>query len=98
MPKSKKLQRQIEKKLDQLQELIDKFDEARMVNSDDPDTWDSDTLYNLIENCKEVIKFLEDKEHPKEKDPFGEPIILEEGLCSLMDEYHEDEEEDSEDY
>jgi hypothetical protein len=38
MPKSKKLQKQIEKKLDQLQELIDKFDEVRHINSDDPDT------------------------------------------------------------
>lgn len=95
MPKTKKLQKQIEKKLDQLQELLDQIDEVRIINSDDPDTWDSDILYNLAENLKETLQLLEDKKHPQEKDPFGEPLILETGLCSLVDEYHE-EEEDSE--
>ena len=97
MPKTKKLANKISRKLDQLQELIDKLDEVRLINSDDPETWDSDVLYNLVENCQEIIKLLEDKKHPKEKDPWGEPLILEEGLCSLVDEYHEDE-EDPEDF
>lgn len=95
MPKSKKLQNKISKKLDKLQELIDKFDEVRLINSDDPDTWDSDTLYNLIEKLKEALQLLEDKKHPKQKDPWGEPLILEEGLCSLVDEWHEDDDENS---
>jgi len=98
MPKSKKLQNKIASKLDQLSELLDKIDEVRLINSDDPDTWDSDILYNLIENCKKVIRFLEDKKSLKEKDPWGEPLILEEGLCSLVDEWHEDEEDDEEDF
>ena len=93
MPKSKKLENKISKKLDQLQELIDKFDEVRLINSNDPDTWDSDILYNLIENLKETLQLLEDKKHPKAKDSFGEPIILEEGLGTLVDEYHSDDEE-----
>jgi hypothetical protein len=38
MPKSKKLQTKIEKKLDQLQELLDQIDEARIIQSDDTDT------------------------------------------------------------
>jgi len=38
MPKSKKLQKQIEKKLDQLSQLLNKIDEARAINSDDPAT------------------------------------------------------------
>ena len=93
MPKSKKLQNKISKKLDQLQTLIDEINEVQNLNSDDPETWDSDTLYNLVENLKETLKLLEDKEHPKQKDEFGAPIILEVGLCSLLDEYHADEEE-----
>ena len=92
MPKTKKLQKHIEKKLDQLSKLLDNLEEARMINSDDPDTWDSDTLYNLAENLKETLKLLEDKES-KQKDNFGEPIILEVGLCSLVDEYHSEDEE-----
>ena len=97
MPKTKKLHNKISKKLDQLHELIDKFDEVRLINSDDPDTWDSDILYNLTTNLKEALQLLEDKKHPQAKDPFGDPLILEEGLCSLVDEYHSDEEE-NEDY
>ena len=96
MPKNKKLQKQIEKKLDQLTELLDQIDEARIINSDDSETWDSDTLYNLAENLKETLKLLEDQESPKEKDEFGQPLILEAGLCSLVDEYQE--EEDLEDF
>jgi hypothetical protein len=38
MPKTEKLQKQIEKKLDQLSELLDKIEEVRIINSDDPDT------------------------------------------------------------
>lgn len=94
MPKSKKLQKQIEKKLDQLSQLLDKIDEARMINSDDSETWDSDILYNLVENLKETLSLLEDKT-AKGKDDWGQPIILEEGLCTLVDSYQsEDEEED----
>ena len=91
MPQTKKLQRQIEKKLDQLSKLLDKIAEAHQINSDDSETWDSDTLYNLVENLKEALALLEDKES-KQRDDFGEPIILEEGLCTLVDEYHEEEE------
>jgi len=93
MPKTKKLHKQIEKKLDKLNELIDKIDEARIIDSDDPDTWDTDTLYNLIENLKETLKLLENQES-KQLDEFGNPLILEVGLCSLMDEYQEEEEDE----
>ncbi|CAI2176248.1 12688_t:CDS:2 [Funneliformis geosporum] len=73
MPKSKKLQNQIENKLEKL---------------------NSDTLHNLVENLKATLKLLADKESPKEKNEFGEPIVLEAGLCSLVDEYEEDENEE----
>lgn len=79
----------IEKKLEQLKELLDKITEAQIINSDDPDTWDSDTLYDLVENCKEVLKLLEDQESKKETDELGNPLILEAGLCSLVDEFWE---------
>jgi hypothetical protein len=49
-----------------------------------------------VENLKAAIKLLEDKTHPQQKDQFGEPLILEEGLCSLVDEYFS--EEDDEDF
>ena len=97
MPKTKKLENKISQKLDQLSKLLDQILEAQIIDSDDPETWDSEALYNLAENLKEALKLLEDKEDLKLKDNFGQPLILEEGLCSLMDEYHSEEEE-NEDY
>ena len=92
MPKSKKLHNKIEKKLDQLSKLLDKIDEVRAINSDDSETWDPDILYGLVENLKETLQLLEDQKG-KELDDFGEPIVLEEGICSLVDSYHSEDEE-----
>ncbi len=80
--------KQIENKLEKLSQLIDKISQAHLINSDDPDTWDSDTLYNLAENLKATLKLLEDQLIPGKDDEFGQPCY-EEGLCSLVDEYHE---------
>jgi len=43
---------------------------------------------------KEALQLLEDQEDPKQKDNFGQPLILEAGLCSLMDDYQNEEEEE----
>jgi len=90
---NKKLQKQIEKNLDKLTVILDHIEEARIINPDDPDTWDSDALYNLVEQLKKALKLLEDQKS-KQKDEFGNPIILEEGLCSLIDAYRDEEKED----
>ncbi len=45
-----KLQKSIQTKLEKLSQLIDQIDEAHAINSNDPETWDNDTLYNLVEN------------------------------------------------
>ena len=87
-----KLKKQIEKKLESLEKFLDKIDEARAINADDPETWDSDTLYGLVENCKETIKLLEDQPIKGKKDEFGQPLT-EDGLCSLVDSYQSEEED-----
>ena len=87
MPK-KNLQKKISNKLEKLDKLIDKINEAKVINADEPETWDSDALYGLVENLKETLQLLEDQKG-KQLDDFGEPIILEEGLCSLVDSYQE---------
>lgn len=94
MPKSKKLQKQIEKKLDQLQEIIDEIQEAQNIDSTDPETWDSDTLYNAVEKLKEALKLLEDQKIPGKCDELGQPLY-EDGLCSLLDDYQSEDDEDS---
>ena len=89
---SKKLQKHIEKKLETLQELLNKITEAQVINPAEPTTWDSDTLYNLVEKCKEMIKLLEDQQLQGKYDEFGCPLY-EDGLCSLVDEYHSQQDE-----
>ena len=91
---NKKLQKQIENKLEKLHELLDQMEEVRVIDPQDPETWDADTLYNLVEDLKEALVLLEDQKG-KQVDDWGEPLILEAGLCSLVDSYQaEDEEED----
>jgi hypothetical protein len=46
-----------------------------------------------VEKCKEVIKLLEDQKIKGKSDEFGQPLY-EDGLCSLVDAYQNDEEED----
>jgi hypothetical protein len=38
MPKTKKLQKQIESKLNKLSKLLNSIDDVRNINSDDPET------------------------------------------------------------
>ncbi|CAG8633213.1 12850_t:CDS:2, partial [Ambispora gerdemannii] len=53
-------------------------------------------LQKLIETIEsqleEALELLRDKKARQELDEFGEPLILEEGLCSLIDEYTNEEE------
>ena len=40
---NKKLPKQIENKLEKLHELLDQMEEVRIIDPQDPETWDSDT-------------------------------------------------------
>ncbi|CAG8760462.1 3327_t:CDS:1, partial [Ambispora leptoticha] len=46
------------------------------------------------ENLKEILKLLEDKLAKGQSDDFGEPLVLEKGICSLVDNYQSEEEEE----
>lgn len=88
----KKLQKQIENKLEKLQKLLEQITEAQVIDSNDPETWDSDTLYDLVENFKAALKLLQDQKSQR-RNEFGETLlILEPGLCSLIDDYQAGEE------
>ena len=91
---NKKLKNKIQKQLTKLEKLLDNIAEAQIINSHDEETWDSDTLYNLIAQLKEALQLLADQTSKTKKDEFGQPLIIEEGLCSLIDEYQSEEEED----
>lgn len=55
-----KLQKQIKNKLEKLSKLLDKIDEIRVIDSDDANTWDLDSFYNLVENLKSALNLAED--------------------------------------
>ena len=91
---NKKLKKLIASQLTKLQKLLDNLNEVQIMQPDEPETWDSDALYNLTATLKEALKLLEDQKSNQEKDPWGDPLVLEEGLGSLMNAYQEEEEED----
>ncbi len=91
---NKKLKKLIASQLTKLQKLLDNLNEVQIMQPDEPETWDSDALYNLTANLKEALKLLADQKSNQEKDPWGDPLVLEEGLGSLMNAYQEEEEED----
>jgi hypothetical protein len=76
--------------------LLDNITAAQTMDANDSDTWDSDTLYSLVEDLKEALKLLQDQK-AKQLDNWGEPIILETGLCSLMDDWEAQREEEEDD-
>jgi len=88
----KKLQKQIEKKLDKLSKLLENITEAQVIDPNEPDTWDNDTLYNLIEVLKEALQLLEDQKS-QQRNEFGE-LITTPGLCSLIDDWESQQEEE----
>ena len=90
---SKKLAKKIQSQLDKLHKLLEDIQEAQIIVAHEPDTWDADTLYNLEENLKEALKLLEDQPVKGKYDEFGQPLY-EEGLCSLIEEYQSEEEEE----
>jgi hypothetical protein len=46
-----------------------------------------------VENLQATLKLLEDQLIPGKNDEFGQPLY-EDGLCSLVDSYHEAHEND----
>ncbi len=71
-----------------------------MINIGDRDKIMSDrNLFNqtVYTPLSEALKLLEDQKSNQEKDPWGDPLILTEGLCSLVNAYLENSEEEEED-
>lgn len=89
----KQLEKQISKKLEKLAEILEEirnFD----IQPNDPDMWDPDYYYDLVSQLEQASELLKDKKSPRAVSDFSEPLVLETGLCSLLDEYHEEDEDD----
>lgn len=89
----KKLAKQIEKQLETLKKLIQKL-ANHDIHPEDSELWDSDYYYDLAENLKTALQMLEGK---KATTKYGETLILEEGICSLIDDYQSEVEEEEDD-
>ena len=89
---NQKLQKQIESKLETLAEIIQKI-RHKVIEPHNCEMWDASYYYNLTELLKEALAELENKKAQKELDEFGDPLILETGLCSLLDDWESEKEE-----
>jgi len=90
---NKKLKKAITKKLEQLDKILEEIRNTS-IDDDDSELWDPDYYYDLTEQLREALTLLEDSKS-KEKNEFGESIS-EPGICSLIDAYAEEKEEDYE--
>ena len=86
-----KLAEKIEKKLVALEKVIEKI-RNKVIDSDDSEMWDSSYYYDLASKLKEALGLLQNKQANK-LDDWGEPIILETGLLSLLDDWETEKEE-----
>ncbi len=90
---NKNLKRIITKQLEQLDKILEEI-KSTNLDIEDSEMWDADYYYDLAEQLKEALALLEDSKS-KVKNEFGE-FITEPGICSLIDEYTEGEEEEYE--
>ena len=88
---NQKLQQQIENKLETLATVIQKI-RNKVIEPHNCEMWDSSYYYNLTELLKEALAELENKQALQELDLLGEPLILETGLCSLLDDWETEQE------
>ena len=88
---NKNLTQQIEKQLFKLKKLIEQIGNHD-INPEDSELWDPDYYYDLTEQLKDALKLLEDQ---KTSSKYGETLTLEPGICSLIDDYQENQEENN---
>ncbi len=89
---NQKLEQQIENKLETLAEIIQKI-RHKVIEPHNCEMWDSSYYYDLATKLKEALAELENKKALQELDEFGDPLILETGLCSLLDDWEAEKEE-----
>ena len=88
---TKKLQKQITNKLESLEKVIDKI-RNKTIEPDNSEMWDSSYYYDLAAKLKEALNLLQDQKS-KQLDDWGKPLILETGICSLLDDWETGKEE-----
>jgi len=82
------LKSEIANKLDQLDKAIQKARNA-VIDIQDESTWDYDHYSSLKTKLENALEFLKDKVLPGKKNEYGDPIILEKGILTLLDELNE---------
>ena len=88
---TKKLQKKIESKLESLEKIIEKI-RHKVIEPDNSEMWDSGYYYDLAAKLKEALQLLQDHKS-RQLDEFGQPIVLEIGICSLLDDWESQKEE-----
>ena len=88
----KELENKIANKLTTLAEIIEQI-RNKVIEPDNSEMWDSGYYYDLAAKLKAALTLLEDKKDKKLVDDCGKPLILEVGICSLLDDWETEKEE-----
>ena len=88
MSKSK-LKEEITKNLKKLDELIEKVRNTG-IDIEEENNWDCDYYSELQTNLENALVLLKDKTTGK-LDDYGDPIVLEKGILTLLTEWEDDE-------
>ena len=76
----------------QLNTLNNKLEDIRntIVDSTDNETWDPDHYSELQTNLETALILLKDQVVKGKVDEFGDPIIINKGILTLLDEWKEE--------
>ena len=90
-----KLKKELSKNLKNLEELVEKVRNTQ-IEPDDPETWDPDYYSELETNLDDCLALLRNHILEGKKDEYGDPIITQKGILTLIDEWQEENNEDDE--
>lgn len=72
------------------------IEDIRNINLDpeDEETWDADYYSELESNCQQALGLLSNMVVKDKYNEFGDPVISEPGIVTLMEEYNSEEDEE----
>ena len=87
----KELKKAISQQLNNLNEQVNKIRNTQ-IDTDEENNWDCDYYSELQTNLESALALLKDKAIPGQLNDFGEPVISEKGILTLLGEWEEDDE------
>ena len=91
-----KLKEAISQQLNNLEEVVEKVRNTG-IDAEDETKWDYDYYSSLQSKLEEALALFKNKELvPRQLDEYGDPIISEKGILTLLDEWKDETSKDDE--